>query len=190
MALNYFSPERLARIVKAKTLPPPTTRKPSAWVEQARKLPSGSAEPGPLKLSRTPYAREILDVCIDPEVETIVWMASAQVAKSETALSIILYYLSEDPSACMLVMPSSGVAESFSKERIAPAIQLTDGLSEMIPVKGRSSESTISYKPFTNGASLVMAGSESPSQLSSRPRRVIVADEIDKYPDSAGAEGE
>jgi phage terminase large subunit GpA-like protein len=117
-------------------------------------------------------------------------MASAQVAKSETALSIILYYLSEDPSACMLVMPSSGVAESFSKERIAPAIQLTDGLSEMIPVKGRSSESTISYKPFTNGASLVMAGSESPSQLSSRPRRVIVADEIDKYPDSAGAEGD
>ena len=190
MALSFYSAADLARVVKAKTLPPPPTRKPSVWVEVARKLPPGSAEPGPLKLDRTPYAREILDACADPQIETIVWQASAQVSKSETALSIILYFLAQDPSPCMLVMPSSGVAEAFSKERIAPAIQLTEGLAGLAPMKGRTSESTISYKPFTNGSSLVLAGSESPSQLSSRPRRVIVCDECDKYPDSAGAEGD
>ena len=190
MPLSYFQASDIARIVKAKTLPPPPSRKPSVWVEAARRLPAGSAEPGPLRLDRTPYTKSILDACIDPDVETIVFMASAQVSKSETALSIILYFLSEDPSPCMLVMPSSGVAEAFSKERIAPAIQLTAGLAELAPMKGRTSESTIMYKPFINGSSLVLAGSESPSQLSSRPRRVIVCDEVDKYPDSAGAEGD
>lgn len=187
---KLFDVALLARVVKARVLPPPPSLKISEWVEAARRLPAGSAEPGPLKVSRTPYAKEIMDAVCDPSVETVVWQASAQVSKTETALSVILYYLTQDPSPVMFVMPSSGVAEAFSKERVASAITNTVGLAELTVMKSRVSESTILYKPFTNGASLVLAGSESPSQLASRPRRVVICDEIDKYPASAGSEGD
>ena len=190
MAIEYFDIKKLARIIRSRTLPPPPTLKPSEWVEKCRRLPSDAAEAGPLRLDRTPYSREILDACIDPEVSDIVWVASAQVSKSETAISACLYFLAQDPSGVILVQPTGDASDGFSKERITPAIRLTEGLAELTDDGGRKSGSTIRYKSFSNGASLVLASAESGASLRSRPRRIAIGDEVSLWPESIGSDGD
>jgi hypothetical protein len=47
-----------------------------------------------------------------------------------------------------------------------------------------SSENTITHKSYAGG-SLDFVGANSPTDLASRPKRIILSDEIDKYPPSA-----
>ena len=61
-------------------------------------------------------------------------------------------------------------------------------IGKVAEVKSRSFSNTITSKKFPAGH-LSIVGSNSPAGLASRPIRVILADEIDKYPVSAGREG-
>ena len=55
--------------------------------------------------------------------------------------------------------------------------------------RSRDSGNTTLHKSFPGGH-VTIAGSNSPSSLASRPIRVVFADEVDRYPPSAGAEGD
>lgn len=55
--------------------------------------------------------------------------------------------------------------------------------------KTRDGKNTILSKLFPGGR-LIMCGANSPAGLASRPVRVLLADEVDRFPDSAGTEGD
>lgn len=55
--------------------------------------------------------------------------------------------------------------------------------------KSRDSSNTVLYKSFPGGR-INIAGANSPRSLASKPIRVVLADEIDGYPVSAGKEGD
>jgi phage terminase large subunit GpA-like protein len=55
--------------------------------------------------------------------------------------------------------------------------------------KSRDSENTILHKVFTGG-NIAITGANAPSSLAGRPRRVVLLDEIDRFPPSAGTEGD
>ena len=55
--------------------------------------------------------------------------------------------------------------------------------------KSKESGNTILHKSFVGGQ-ITMAGANSPASLASRPIRVALCDEVDRYPASAGAEGD
>lgn len=55
--------------------------------------------------------------------------------------------------------------------------------------KGRDSNNTITMKSFPGG-SLAIIGANSPSDLASKPVRYVFFDEIDRFPPSAGTEGD
>ncbi|WP_342278598.1 phage terminase large subunit family protein [Candidatus Tisiphia endosymbiont of Myopa tessellatipennis] len=55
--------------------------------------------------------------------------------------------------------------------------------------KSRDSGNKILYKRFPGGH-ITMAGSNSPSSLASRPVRIVLCDEVDRYPASSGSEGD
>ena len=160
----------------------------SAWADQYRFVaPGTSPEPGKWRTIRVPYMREPLDMATSHSVEKVVIMAASQVAKSELLMNVMGYYMDQEPSSIMMVQPTVENAEAFSKERIDPTIQATPVLKEKMSVastdeKGRSrkSGSTIRMKSFTGGY-LAMVGSNSPSGLASRPIRVLLCDEIDRF---------
>jgi len=54
--------------------------------------------------------------------------------------------------------------------------------------KSKTSWNTILHKIFPGGH-VTIAGANSPSSLASRPVRIVLMDEIDRYPVSAGTEG-
>ncbi len=175
----------------AKVVSPPPLLTVSQWADRYRRLsPESAAEPGQWNTARAPYQREIMDAVNDPIVEHIVIMSSAQVGKTELILNVIGYYIDYDPAPMLIVQPTlKPMAEDFSKDRLAPMIRDTPTLAGKVrDAKSKTSGNTILHKTFPGGH-VTIAGANSPSSLASRPVRIVMMDEIDRYPVSAGTEG-
>lgn len=159
------------------------------WANRYMVLPRGSNEEGSFSTDGAPYQAAIMDAVADPEVTDVSIMSSAQVGKTTILLCIIGYYVEHEPSTILMVLPTLILGETFSKTRLAPMIADIPELSERIaPVKSRDSNNTILFKSYPGGH-IIVAGANSPSSLSSVPMRVILMDETDRFPESAGSEG-
>ena len=174
-----------------KVLQPPPDLKLSEWADEYRRLSSeASAEPGRWRTSKAPYQREIMDAITDMTVKKVVVMSAAQVGKTDAMiLNPIGYYIHYEPSPIMVLQPTIQMAEAFSKDRLSPMIRDTPVIAERINDKSRTSGNTILQKIFPGGH-VTMVGANSPSSLASRPIRILLADEIDRYPATAGSEGD
>jgi phage terminase large subunit GpA-like protein len=164
----------------------------SAWADQNRILPTkGAAEPGPWRTSRTPYLREIMDVLSPQHPATdICFMAASQVGKTEVLLNWIGYVIDHAPAPMLVVQPTVDTAEKYSKQRIAPMIELSERLTEKVPpARSRDSGNTTLVKDFPGGM-LVMTGSNAASSLASMPIKNLGLDETDRYPTDVEDEGD
>lgn len=172
-------------------LAPPPQLSISSWADQFRVLPpESSAEPGRWRTSRTPYLKAIQDALGDRRVETVVVMASSQVGKTEVLLNALGYYMHLDPGPLMLIEPTVEIASAVAKDRVSPMLRATPVLRGLVGTgRTRDSSNTILHRTFPGG-SLTLSGANSPASLASRPIRVLLADEVDRWPSSAGNEGD
>ncbi len=170
---------------------PPKVQTVSEWADENRVLVSeSSAEPGAWRTDRAPYQREIMDAFTQPGIWQIVIMASAQVGKSEIELNMMGCAIDNDPGPMLYIQPTDKVAEDYSKRRIAPMIAACPTLREKVfKARSRDAANTITMKTFPGG-SLAIIGANSPADLSSKPVRYIFMDETDRFPVSAGTEGD
>lgn len=170
---------------------PPKAQTVSEWADENRVLVSeNSAEPGPWRTDRAPYQREIMDAFTQRSVHEIVVMASAQVGKTEIEMNMMGQAIDVDPGPILYVQPTKDVAAEFSVRRIAPMISACPVLrSKIYKAKSRDAANTIAMKTFPGG-SLAIIGANSPADLASKPVRYIFLDEIDRFPASAGTEGD
>jgi phage terminase large subunit GpA-like protein len=131
-----------------------------------------------------------MEAVTDQDTHTITVMAATQLVKTELLLNLACYYIHQDPAPILFVQPTQNAAASFSKERFAPTIEASPALRALVYApRARDSDNTITAKNYPGG-SLHFVGANSPTDLASRPKRIILADEIDKYPPSAGSEGD
>lgn len=172
-------------------LRPPPDLKVSEWADAERKLsPEASAEPGQWATGRAEYQRGIMDAFADPAVETVVVMTSAQVGKTEILNNIVGYHVAQDPAPMLVVQPTLDMAQTWSKDRLAPMLRDTPALQGLVSdPRTRDSGNTTLHKVFPGGH-ITACGANSPSSLASRPVRIVLCDEVDRYPVSAGAEGD
>ena len=170
---------------------PPPNLKISDWADSYRKLsPESSAESGAWKTSRAPYQREIMDSFNDPSIQRIVFMKSAQVGATEILLNVIGYYIDQDPSPMLVMQPTLQMGQAFSKDRLATMIRDSEKIRGCVKdPRSRDSGNTVLSKKFPFG-NLNIVGSNSASGLASRPIRIVLADEVDRYESSAGSEGD
>lgn len=170
---------------------PPPDLKVDEWSDQYRKLSSeSSAEAGQWRTDRVPFQREIMRVINDPSVEEIVFIKSAQVGATEILLNTIGYYIDQEPSTILCIQPSLSMAQAFSKDRLAPMLRDTPNLQGKVKdPRSRDAENTTMHKKFSGG-SISLVGANSASGLASRPIRILLCDEVDRYPPSAGTEGD
>lgn len=172
-------------------LRPPPRQTVSEWADMFRRLsPEASATPGRWRTSAVEHMREAMDCIGQPSVRRIVIMSASQMAKTELLLNTIGYYVHNDPAPMLLMQPTLEMAEAFSKDRLSPMVRDTSVLRERIAdSRSRDSGNTIAHKTFPGGH-ITMVGANSPSSLASRPIRIVLQDEVDRYPVSAGAEGD
>lgn len=131
-----------------------------------------------------------MDAVSDPSVHTVVMMSSSQVGKTEALLNVIGYYIDQDPAPMLLMQPTLEMAEAFSKDRLAPMLRDTPCLAgKVADARARDSGNTLLHKTFAGGH-WTGVGANSPASLAMRPVRITLCDEVDRYPASAGAEGD
>lgn len=163
----------------------------SDWADRYRMLSSeASSEPGRWRTDRAPYQREIMNAFTQPRVWKVVVMSASQIGKSDIMNNVIGRYSHLAPAPIMMIQPTIEMAQDYSKSRIAPMIRDTKVLREIYrDVKTRETGNTILSKIFPGGR-LIMGGANSPAGLASRPIKILLADEVDRFPDSAGTEGD
>lgn len=131
-----------------------------------------------------------MDALADESVREVVFMKSAQVGWTEILNNVIGFHVDQDPSPVLLMQPTLEMAEAWSKDRLAPMLRDTPVLRDRIAdPKARDSGNTLLHKRFPGGH-LTIVGANSPSGLASRPIRVLLCDEVDRFPASAGSEGD
>jgi len=158
------------------------------WADANRVLSSkDSAEPGPYRTARTPYAREPMAVLSphDP-TQVVVLMWAAQTAKTSIILNAIGCWAHVSPGPILAIMPTLQLAERWSKQRLSPMIEASPALRGLFSdPKSRSGDNTILEKAIPGGM-LYAGGANSPAALRSMPIRYLALDEIDAYPEDVG----
>lgn len=134
--------------------------------------------------------REIMDALSDPMIAEIVAMKAAQIAFTEVVNNVIGYYIHQEPGPILLMQPTLDMAQAWSKDRLAPMLRDTPCLAGKVQdARSRDSGNTILHKSF-RGGHLTIVGANSPTSLASRPIRILICDEVDRFPASAGSEGD
>ena len=190
---NYQKMQNLKQVYKtlADTWKPPPDLAIDSWSDSYRKLSSeSSAEPGQWRTDRVPFQREIMNVINDPSIEEVTFMKSAQVGATELILNTIAYYIDQEPAPILVLQPTLSMAQTFSKDRLAPMLRDTTKLKDKVKdPRTRDAENTTLHKKFPGGH-ITIVGANSASGLASRPIRILLCDEVDRYPFSAGTEGD
>ena len=172
-------------------LTPPARLTPTKWADAHRVLsPEGSAKPGRFRSSSAPYQVDPLNAIVDPTVHTVVLMWASQTGKTEGINNTVCFFIDAEPAPILMVQPTVELAESWSKERLDPMIRDTPRLREKVKdPRSRDSGNTILRKTFPGG-NIAIVGANAPAGLAGRPRRVVLLDEVDRYPASAKEEGD
>jgi phage terminase large subunit GpA-like protein len=186
-ALNRVTRERFRR--HCRPLPKLTMSEHAARYRVLS--PEATANHGRWQNEVVPYMVPIMDAIGDRVTQEITVIAPSQSAKTEgCVLNPILYFIHQEPSPILVVQPTVETAESFSKDRVASMIRDTDVLRKLVgPARSRDSNNTILSKQFPGGQ-LDITGANAPTGLAMRPKRVVLLDERDRHPRSAGTEGD
>jgi len=163
----------------------------SEWSDDHRMLSNkASAEPGRWRTDRTPYLREIMDsLSVYDPTQRVVFMKSAQIGGTEAGNNWIGYVMHHAPGPMLYVLPTVEIAEKASKQRIAPMLDESPALRELVaPSRSRDSGNTLLSKEFRGGV-FMMTGANSAAGLRSMPIRWLFMDEVDAYPSDVEGEG-
>jgi phage terminase large subunit GpA-like protein len=170
---------------------PPSELNLSDWADEFRVLSSeSSAEHGAWLTATAPYERDIMNAISDPDVPRVVVQKASQMGITDAAIvNPIGYFATEDPCPILVVQPTIEIAEAFSTDRLAPMIRDSPRVRERFTdPRSRDSQNTLRRKAFKGGY-VAMGGANSAASLSGRPVRVVLLDDVDRYPPSAGTEG-
>ena len=168
---------------------PPKKLTLSEWADEYAYLSvESSAEGG--RWRTLPYQKGIMDAVTDPNIEQISVMKSARVGYSKILNHIIAYHIHNDPCPIMIVQPTIEDATGYSKEEIAPMLRDTKCLQGLVSdAKAKDGQNTLLQKLFPGG-NLSLVGANSPRGFRRVSRRIVLFDETDGYPASAGTEGD
>src|SRR5579872_6903951 len=165
--------------------PPPRLRL-DEWADVHFRLSAeSSAEPG--RWTSLPYQRAIMQAVTAPGIERITWMKSARVGATKVMMAALAYHMTHDPCSLMIVQPTIEDAEGFSKDEVVPMLRDVPALRGM--GGGRDTSNTMRMKSFPGGK-LLMEGANSGRGFRRVSVRVIMFDEVDEYPASAGEQGD
>lgn len=168
---------------------PPRKLSLSEWADTYAVLSAESSAEGG-RWHTLPYQKGIMDAISSNSAEQVTVMKSARVGYSKILNHVIAYHIHQDPAPIMLVQPTIEDAQGYSKEEIAPMLRDTPCLAGLVSeAKAKDGANTILQKQFPGGT-LSLVGANSPRGFRRVSRRIVLFDEIDGYPTSAGAEGD
>lgn len=133
----------------------------------------------------------MMDVLTDASVEQVVLMTSARIGKTQACINnLVGFHASMDPCNILIVLPTEQRAEEWSDDEFSPMVRDTPILREIFgDRKSRAAKDRRKHKTFPGGR-LYVVGANAPSGLAAKTIRILCCDEVDRYPSSAGGEGD
>ena len=113
-------------------------------------------------------------------------MCSIQFMKTELMINTAMYYMHQEPSPIIYVAPKKETAEAWSKERLVKSVHATPVLADIFSRNRRGEGNTITQKQYPGGQ-ISIVSARNPTDLAMRACRIILLDEIDKYPVNVGS---
>jgi len=133
-----------------------------------------------------PYLVRPMDTWCLPHVRKIFLCFAPQTAKTQFAMNCMNFEIDQDPCSVMYIMPDEKVAKRISRRRIIPMFRSSPRLASLL--SPRSDDTTTLAVAFLNGADLMMTWATSAAELASEDVRVLIEDEIDKWPEFSDRE--
>lgn len=151
--------------------------------------PPQTQEPGPMLFDGREYLLDVLQDFADPTVTDSVSCFGSQSGKTTALMGGVAWSIVNDPTGILWVMPSMGLAQSFSETRWQPMVLASDVLEALVPRGVRRHDFKKTQQQL--GSSIVnFIGSNSPSNLASRPARLVILDEVDKFDEGGRGEAD
>jgi phage terminase large subunit GpA-like protein len=179
----------LMRRVRSGFAPPPNLTV-SQYSDEKIILTNGPLAGTRWRTTFAPYQRGIMDVFHEDGVTHAVVQGSSQWGKTAICVNIAAYHVDYDPCTILIVEPTlDPMAKDFAKNRLEPVIAASPSLQAKVAKKrAKDSSNTLLSKTFRGGA-ISIAGANSASSLAARPVRLLILDEVDRYPKSLPGEG-
>lgn len=163
---------------------------PADWADQFYTIAEGSAKGQKWSTMDVEYTREILNAIADDNVEEITVMTSSQILKTTIGLIIISYFIEYDPSPMLILLPTIQAGEQYSKTKLEPTLYQIESIKERLERRSRDGKNTTLFKEIMPGIFLIIAGANSPVGLAANSVRIVLEDDIDRIPVTAGDEGD
>lgn len=148
------------------------------WAERTLNVPNGlSPIPGRYSTSSTPYVREPLE-CFRNGTSRLVLPWGAQATKTMTMMVGLLYLFRYNPENVIWAFPTEKYSGEFSRTKWQTFIKANPEITQLLSTRRTD------MRLFTqriNEAYVWFVNSNSPTELSGRSARVIVADEVNKF---------
>lgn len=174
----------------AAAIAPPSTLTPSQWAAKKLVLVEGPRAGQLWDPSQAPYICAIIDtVFCGPHVKGTV-RKSAQVGFTQGLTALSGWIVTQSPARTLHVWPTTGLAISYNREKLQPAIEATPQLkSRVLDMSSRRMVGSSSlYKAFPGG-SIAITGANSAAELQARTIKYALCDEIDQWPTNLEKQG-
>lgn len=180
LSLNLPVPPEIRLVWK-----PPDEISVPDWVEKNIHLTEKmSAEPGPLRISRTPYIRGPLLALWNPFIEEVALVWGRQLSKSTgVQYSFLCYCIAQDPGPATFLLPVRDKALEISETKLQPIFEACEEVRCRKPLNPDNYTKT--RMDFTSMV-LAMGWGGSESQTTSRSNRYLFVDEADEIKKSIG----
>ncbi|MCA9643514.1 MAG: phage terminase large subunit family protein [Myxococcales bacterium] len=165
----------------------------SEWADRFRVLTTSQAsEPGRWRTSRVPYLQAIMDA-MSPRnpVTRIVVKKSRRCGFTEGVINnSVGAYMHMAPCPILLVQPTEGDAEEWSKDSLDPMLESSPALRRLItPDAHRRKGNTILHKRYRGGVFYARSASTAKS-FRRILARLVLMDEVDAYVLNLDGEGD
>lgn len=175
--------------LRANVLKPSSKLNLVEWAEENRILPATSSTPGKWKTSFIEPARGPMLALTEKGVKKITIMGPTQMLKTEFINNVIGYTIHQDPAPLILAMPNEKLLNDYSQERLDPMLENCPCFKDLVKDKSERDGGNTRFKKTFPGGQITLVSAASPTDVSSRPARIVFMDEVDKYT-TAGKEGD
>ena len=164
----------------------------SQWADNHRVLSSkGSGEVGRWRTSRNPMLREIQDCLSLHSSQREIWvMKSSQVGVTEMSVNWLGYTMEYAPGPAMVLMPTLEARDTWKVQKLNPLLTDTPCIRELLGgLRSRDAAHSKELIDFPGGI-LFLAGGNSPNSYAQKSVRILMMDDLDRFPLQIGDEGD
>lgn len=123
-------------------------------------------------------------------VDEIVIMKSSQVGVTELTINWLGYIMEHAPAPAMVLMPTLDNRDSWKAQKLNPLLTDTPAVRDLLGgVRSRDAANRQDMIDFPGGI-LFLAGGNSPNSYAQKSARYLVMDDLDRFPEEIGDEGD